>query len=192
VALLPDELIAGALQLRRSRRNFVDEIMDAVTASFDELHRWMVWCQTMPTREAMLTFLIEDESAFDADERWGYSLFECASGELVGSAGLRRTIASDTGALEIGYWVRSDRTRRGYASAAARALVDAGFANISIITKIRISMDATNEASAAVPRKLGFRSLGEVQREIAAEGHSGSSALWEMDRRTHDTQRAAT
>jgi RimJ/RimL family protein N-acetyltransferase len=160
--------------------------MDAVTVSFDELHRWMIWCQTIPTREEILAFLIEDEAAFDADERWGYSLFECASGELVGSAGLRRASATDTDAVEIGYWVRSDRTKRGYASTAAQAFVDAGIACIPGITKIRISMDPTNAASVAVPRKLGFRFIGEMPREVVVEGHSGSSALWEMDRQARD------
>jgi RimJ/RimL family protein N-acetyltransferase len=186
VALLPDQLSAGAIELRRSRTNFVDDIMDAVSTSFAELHRWMIWCQTMPTREAMLTFLQEDEAEFDADQRWGYSIFECASGELVGSAGLRRASVIDTDALEIGYWVRSDRTKRGYASTAARSLVDAGFTCVPNITKIRISMDAANAASAAVPRKLGFEFLGEVKREVVTEGHSGSSALWEIERRAHD------
>jgi RimJ/RimL family protein N-acetyltransferase len=182
VALLPDELTSGAIELRRSRTGFVDDIIDAVTLSYAELHRWMVWCQTMPTREAMLTFLGEDEGEFEADQRWGYSLFERASGELVGSAGLRRASGTEADVLEIGYWVRSDRTKRGFATTATRALVDAGFKYVPHVTRIRISMDAANEASAAVPRKLGFNFLGEVQREVVAEGHSGSSALWEMDR----------
>jgi RimJ/RimL family protein N-acetyltransferase len=47
-------------------------------------------------------------------------------------------------------------------------------------------MDAANAASAAVPRKLGFEFLGEVKREAVTEGHSGSSALWEIERRAHD------
>lgn len=187
MALLPDELSAGLIELRRSRTEFVDDIMDAVAVSFAELHHWMTWCQTMPTREGMVTFLQEDEAAFEADQRWGYSLFERASGELVGIAGLRRVSITDTDALEIGYWVRSDRTKRGYASTAARALVDAGFSFVPDIAKIHISMDATNAASASVARKLGFNFLGEVPREAVAEGHSGSSAIWEMDRRTHDT-----
>jgi RimJ/RimL family protein N-acetyltransferase len=186
MALLPEELPAGAIELRRTRTGFVDDIMNAVTVSFAELHRWMNWCQTMPTREEMLTILEEDEAGFDADQRWGYSLFECVSGELVGSIGMRRDAANDTDALEIGYWVRSDRTKRGYASTAAQSLVDAGFTLVPNITRICISMDAANVASAAVPRKLGFTFLGEVKREAVAEGYSGLSSLWEMERRTYD------
>lgn len=186
MALLPAELTAGPIELRRSRTDFVDDIVDAVTVSYAELHHWMVWCQTMPAREGILTFLQEDEAAFETDQRWGYSLFEGASGELVGSAGLRRASSTETDALEIGYWVRSDRTRLGYASTAARALVDAGFAYVPNIKRIRISMDVANVASAAVARKLGFNFLGEVPREVVAGGHSGSSAIWEMDRRTYD------
>jgi ribosomal-protein-serine acetyltransferase len=190
VAQLPEELSAGAIELHRSRSHFVDQIVDAVTVSFVELHHWMIWCQTMPTRETIITFLKEDEAVFEADQRWGYSLFESATGELVGGAGLRRASISETDTLEIGYWVRSDRTKLGYASTAAWALVDAGFGKVPHIKKIRISMDAANAASAGVPRKLGFTFLGEVPRDIVASGHSGSSAIWELDRGAYDDTRA--
>jgi RimJ/RimL family protein N-acetyltransferase len=182
MTLLPDQLGAGAIELRRSRPSYLDDVMSAVTLSYPELHRWINWCKSMPLRQDILKFLEEDERAFEVDEKWAYALFERDSGELVGSAGLRKVSAPATDGLEIGYWVRSDRTKLGYASAAAQALVDAGFAKMPGIKRMRISMDSANEASAAVPRKLGFRFLGNEKGELATEGHTGAGAVWELER----------
>ncbi len=189
MALLPEQLIGGDIELRRSRPSFLDDVMKAVALSYRELHRWMAWCQDMPLREDILKFLREDEVAFDGDERWGYALFERRSGELVGSAGLRKISERDREGLEIGYWVRSDRTKRGYATAAASALVEAGFASMQHVTRIRIGMDSANVASAAVPRKLGFAFLGDVEREKVAAGHTGSQSVWEIDRSSWNAAR---
>ncbi len=136
----------------------------------------------MPTREAMLTFLQQDERAFEGDDRWGYWIFESASGELVGNAGLRPMSHDFTDGLEIGYWVRSDRTKRGYATTAVQTFIDAAFATSDAADFIRISMDAANAASAAVPRKLGFAFLREERREPLAKGNTGSSMVFELER----------
>lgn len=67
------------------------------------------WADPMPTAEAEEAFLRDRMGAFDADEDWGYFLLEPDAGELLGGAGLH---PKTRGIVEIGYWVRSDRTGR--------------------------------------------------------------------------------
>ena len=157
-----------------------DGILAAVAASFPELHRWMPWAATMPTAAEMSTVLRAGEAAFDADREWSYVLVEPDSEEVVGSAGLHRR--SGPGTIEIGYWVRSDRTGRGYATTAAGALTDAAFTWIDHVEQVEIRMDRANRASAAVPPKLGFRLLGSESRELLAPAHSGGGLVWVLDR----------
>src|ERR1039458_2338591 len=102
--LLPDQLGAGALELRRSRPPYLDDVMSAVTLSYPELHRWINWCKSMPLREDILQFLEEDEQAFEVDEKWAYALFERDSGELVGNAGLRKVSSPPTDGPASGCW----------------------------------------------------------------------------------------
>jgi RimJ/RimL family protein N-acetyltransferase len=85
--------------------------MIAIAESFPELHRWIPWAATMPTRDALLTNLEEYDAKFESDSGWHYSLFEIDGGALVGEAGLRPAESEDD--LEIGYWVRTDRSGRG-------------------------------------------------------------------------------
>jgi RimJ/RimL family protein N-acetyltransferase len=136
----------------------------------------------MPTAEAELAVLQEGEASFDADTEWSYMLYELDSGELVGGAGLHQRAGPTV--VEIGYWVRTDRTGRGYATAAAGALTDAAFTHLAGIERVEIHMDQANLASAAVPRKLGYRLDREESREVLAPGHTGRGLVWVIDRPT--------
>jgi RimJ/RimL family protein N-acetyltransferase len=119
-------------------------------------------------------------AAFDADQEWSYFVIEPSTTELVGGSGLHRRAAPDT--VEIGYWVRSDRTNRGYATAAAAALAEAAFVYLPEVQHVEIHMDKANLASAAVPPKAGFRFEREEIRECLAPGHTGSGFVWVRDR----------
>lgn len=182
MSLLPDRVSNDQLELRRWSLEELDALLAAIAVSFNELHRWMIWAATMPTRSQMYDVITDDVTRFDNNERWQFFIFERATGELVGAAGLHRRGEFDE--LEIGYWIRSDRTGRGYATQAAGLLTTVAFDASSDIARVNISMDATNHASAAVPMKLGFIRQGEHDRDIIAPGHSGRGALWTMER--HD------
>jgi RimJ/RimL family protein N-acetyltransferase len=180
VAALPDDLFGDRLHLRRWSLGAIDEVAAAIEASFTELHTWMRWAATMPTHESLTALVREDIALFDADEHWSYWIRERDGGALVGGAGLNRRGVDDE--LEIGYWVRTDRTGRGYATEAARILTDAAFDADLGIASVKISMDRAHAASAAVPPKLGFRRDAEYERDIETPGHSGSGIAWVIDR----------
>jgi RimJ/RimL family protein N-acetyltransferase len=179
VALLPDHLDGGVIELHRARPEMSDAFYDATMVSFDELHQWMTWANELPTRAALAEFLVAAEVLFDRDEYWNYALVEKSTGEVVGSAGLH--VKDDPVSREIGYWVRSDRTRRGYATSAATALSEAAFRFLEI-DRVIIRMDRANVASASVPPKIGFRLLGEEDRPRETPGHTGTGLIWVRDR----------
>ena len=173
---LPEVLSAGAVELRRCRLDDLDALLDAIELSQPELARWLPWADPMPTADAERDFLVAQRSAFDEGKDWGYFLIEPSTGELVGGAGLH---PKEGGVAEIGYWVRSDRTGRGYATAAAGALTAAAFEYLPEVERVIIRMDQGNMASAAVPPKLGYRLAGEDPlREIVTSGHTGNGWIW--------------
>jgi len=180
MAMLPDVLPAGPVELRRWRPAYLEPLMEAVAASRPELRRWMAWAQTMPSQAEQSDILRAGEAAFDAGAEWNFLLFTPGEGEVVGGAGLHPRAGPER--IEIGYWVRSDRTGRGYATAAAGALAEAAFAHLGGIDRVEIRMDRANRASAAVPPKLGFRLVGHEARELLAPGHTGEGLIWALDR----------
>jgi ribosomal-protein-serine acetyltransferase len=179
MALLPDQLDGGHIELQRTRPAMSESLYDATVASFDELHRWMTWAKDVPTRAALAEFVNSAQTLFDRDEEWNYALVETSTGDVVGSAGLH--FKGDSRSREIGYWVRSDRTGRGYATGAAQALTEAAFRFLPI-DRVIIRMDKSNVASASVPPKSGFRLLGEEDRPLETPGHTGTGLIWVRER----------
>jgi RimJ/RimL family protein N-acetyltransferase len=180
MAALPDVVPADAVELRRSRTSHLAELMAAMQTSRAELTRWLPWADPFPTEDAELAFLRDQERAFDCDESYGYFLFDRESGELVGGIGLHR---KDERTAEIGYWVRSDCTGRGFATASAGALTEAAFRFLAAVDRVIIRMDQANYASAAVPRKLGFTLQGEdLSERVPSADRSGKGWLWAYHR----------
>ncbi len=180
MASLPDRLAAGPLDLHRWRAHHLHPLLDAVATSFSELHPWMPWAGTMPTVAEQREVLRAGEASFDADREWSYVLIETDSGQLVGAAGLHRRSGPRT--VEIGYWVRSDRTGRGYATEAGRALAEAALAHLPEVDRVEIRMDPANRASAAIPPKLGFRLVDADREGLAGTDRTRDFLVWVLDR----------
>ena len=103
-----------------------------------------------------------------------YGVF-VTDGRLVGALGLHRRVGP--GALEIGYWVHVDHTRRGIATASARR------PHRCRVRPVRYPADGDplrcrQLASAAVPAKLGYRLVGSEDHEPEAPGEEGRRLVW--------------
>ncbi len=160
----------------------IDQLLDAIEASQPELARWLPWADPMPTRTVELEIVTSAERAFAEDRDYAYFLIERASGDLVGCVGLH---PKAEGVVEIGYWVRSDRTGRGYATSAAGSLCRAAFTHLPDVAKVIIRMDQGNAASASIPPKLGFSLEGEeAVRDALTSGHTGKGWIWSARRST--------
>jgi RimJ/RimL family protein N-acetyltransferase len=80
-------------------------------------------------------------------------------------------------AIEIGYWTAAGHTRRGYAAAAAQALTSVAMA-LPGVRHVEIHCDEANIASAAIPRKLGYRLDRMEAHEREAPGEVGRRLIW--------------
>ncbi len=114
-------------------------------------------------------------------------MFDAAEAELLGGVGLYRRVGP--GALEIGYWVRSDRTGRGIATEAARALTGAAFATAGV-DRVEVHCDPRNAASAAVPGKLGYRHRETREGDARTpDGEPRATMIWELSAAEHAEQK---
>jgi RimJ/RimL family protein N-acetyltransferase len=120
----------------------------------------------------------------EADEMWDagtdyiYSVIAVAEGTLAGAIGLHRRIGD--GGIEIGYWIAAQYTRRGFATAAAEALTSVAL-TLPGVARVEIHCDEANTASAAIPRKLGYRLDRMVEHEPEAPGETGRRMIWVWD-----------
>ena len=177
----PPEIIEGpSLELRRVSAAYADALASAVSDSLPELRRFMDWAQDDPSTPGEFTeFLAASDREWDEDRAYGFHVFLAGTDELVGGCGLMRR--RGPGAIEIGYWIRSDHTGRGRATEAAAMLVEAAWA-FPDVCRIVIRHDSANLASGRVAEKLGFFEVDRVAVEITAEGESGIDVIRERFR----------
>jgi ribosomal-protein-serine acetyltransferase len=173
----PAETInAGELVLRRWEAAWAEPAAAAVRASLPDLTPFMPWATPEYDVEAARDFIAMSSEQWKAGEAFNYALFTPA-GELVGSAGLMTRMGP--GMLEIGYWVHSGHTGRGYATAAASALARVGL-SMPGIERVAIKHDVANAASGAVAAKAGFTEVGRVAHDRQAPGETGEDLVWEL------------
>lgn len=186
--ILPDWVDGDGVLLRRWLVTDAEALARAVTESQDHLRPWMAWMaqepMTLEQRRAMLRER-ERESLQGGDVMLGIFVGD----EVAGSCGLHRRRGPP--ALEIGYWVHPSFTGRGVATAVARLLTDAAF-SVPGIAHVEIHMDKANSASSGVPRRLGFRFLGETPDEATAPAEVGIDCAWRMDRARWQRQPGAS
>jgi RimJ/RimL family protein N-acetyltransferase len=155
---LPERIEGGGLVLRRWRAADAELLHEAVVDSVEHLRPWMPWLADEPKSVEQRTALIE---GWERDWEGGGDVVLAIvhDGVVAGGSGLHRR--RGPGALEIGYWLRPDFVGRGIVTTAARLLTTAAFA-VDGIERVEIWHELGNTASGAVPARLGFTAVGEV------------------------------
>ena len=87
----------------------------------------------------------------DGSGLWALELLD--TGEFIGDCGLAYQDVDSVRELEIGYHIHRDHRRKGFASEAAKACFEYGFANMDIERLISL-VDKTNVASEGVASRL--------------------------------------
>jgi RimJ/RimL family protein N-acetyltransferase len=136
-------------------------LKDAVDSSLDHLRPWMPWAHEDPQPlEAKVELLRGFRGRFDLGQDFVYGIFSADESEAVGGTGLHTRRGE--GVFEIGYWIRANRVGQGLCTEATAALTRVGF-ELGEVERIEIRVDPANEASLAIPRKLGFVNEGTMR-----------------------------
>jgi ribosomal-protein-serine acetyltransferase len=175
---LPETIDAGELLLKRWEPAYAEAAAKGVRNSLPQLKPFMPWAHDGYDVADSRSFIEQSAKEWAEGSAFYYAVFTKA-GELVGSCGLMTRMGADT--LEIGYWIHSGHTGRGYASAAAIAVSRVGLA-LPGIERMVIRHDAANPASGAVAAKAGFREVERVHRDPEAPGETGVDVFWERRR----------
>ncbi len=132
------------------------------------------WIPAHVATPAPLSALAERLSGFAADFAAGrgfrYALLTPDESQILGEADLfpraatGRVPLGEADHVELGYWLDAAVTGRGYATEAARALLDVA-ATVPGMTHAEIRCDRGNAPSAALPQRLGFHLAG-VEGEL--------------------------
>jgi RimJ/RimL family protein N-acetyltransferase len=101
-----------------------------------------------------------------------------ANGEMIGNGGIGRL---RTDGPEIGYAIGVDHWGNGYATEAARAVIDHAFTDLGF-EELRAGARVSNPASRRVLEKCGFQWTGVVLQRIRAINSSAPCDRFRLDR----------
>lgn len=161
---IPERLETRRLLLRPFTLADAPQLHAALAESQAELmaHLWFLpWVaeeQTLASAEARCR---RAQAAFLLRTDLAYLAFDIHTQALVGSAGLHRTDWS-VPKTEVGYWIRSSMTGRGYASEAVTALTHWALTGLGA-ARVELVTDADNAASRAVATRCGFALEGVLR-----------------------------
>jgi RimJ/RimL family protein N-acetyltransferase len=139
-------------------------LKEAIDSSLDQLRPWMPWARSEPQElSEKVALLRRFRGQFDLGTDFILGMFDADERHVVGGTGLHKRRSAD--ALEIGYWIRTSHAGRGLATESAASLTRVAF-ELCDVDRVEIRVDPANEASLAIPRKLGFAEEGMLRRRL--------------------------
>lgn len=178
---IPESIFTERLLLRCWKQDDAKELLPILKMNVEHLKDWIPERISSPVppadlRKRLNSFIID----FDNEKEFRYAIFSIDEKTLLGEVSLfprsdtKRVKLKDADRVEIGYWLRSDITGRGYATEASKAMIDLSI-SILKMKRIEIRCDADNLPSAAIPKKLGFI-LAETK-----EGADPNKMVWYLE-----------
>lgn len=175
----PDQIETDRLILRRFHRRDVSSLEESVRSSLADLNEWLPWAHMDYTRDDAVAFVRDSVQAWREEKAFDFAIRPREDPERhLGNISIWQT--SRTGRIgEIGYWVRTDLTGRGYATEATRALMRVGFEVLGL-HKVTLRIAVGNRGSERVAEKLGFTAEGLLREELLIRGNWMNHTLYSM------------
>ncbi len=149
----PTELSDGTIAIRTYQPSDVHPYFEAARESIAEVSRHLPWLHPEYSIEEARTWIEKMIPRFwEQQSEYHFVITEIATGSILGGCGLDQVNWGNQIA-NLGYWVRTSRTRKGVATAASKLLVRFGFEHLRL-KRIDVVTSIDNIASARVAEKL--------------------------------------
>lgn len=167
----PEEFYTERLHIRIPNPGDGKVVHEAIQASREELKPWMPFAQKEQTVEELEANIREAHAQFLKREDLRLHIFHKETGEFIGSSGLHR-MNWDVPKFEIGYWIDTRHSGKGYMSEAVQGITDFAFRELKA-RRVEIRVDSRNTKSRRIPERLGFTLEGILKNDDLAEDGSG-------------------
>ena len=166
---IPDSISAGGrITLVPVEPSQAKGLYEAIVESTAELSPWMEWVHPDYSIADTGRWVTLCRKAWETDSSFGFTIVEQQTSQILGGC----SISIDRPAHRngsIGYWIRTSRTKQGFASEAAALLAQFGFAQLGLI-RIEIYVAVGNIASQRVAQKVGALREGVLRNRLLILG----------------------
>lgn len=165
----PTEFYTERLLIRLPKPGDGKVVHQAMQASIHELKPWMPFAQKEPSEEETEVNIRKAYVNFFNREDLRLLIFHKDTGEFIASSGLHR-INWAVPKFEIGYWIDSRFSGKGYMTEAVQAIANFAFVKLKA-RRVEIRCDSKNTKSRRIPEKLGFELEGILKNDdFSADG----------------------
>ena len=163
------EIITENLVLRKYEIAFAPMLFEAaIESKGGDFSHWMPWCHENYTMEESEDFIAKSIENWNNQTEYDYAIFDAQDETFLGGVSLN-LLNRERGSANLGYWVRTNRQKRGIAQAAARLLAKTGFEDLEL-NRIEIAMAIENYASQKTAEKSGATREGTLRKLLSIGG----------------------
>jgi RimJ/RimL family protein N-acetyltransferase len=178
---IPDSISdGGRIALVPVEARLTKGLYDAIVESRAELSPWMEWMHpdySMAETEQWVTHCLK---AWETDSSFGFTVVEHETSQILGGCSITMDRPAHRNG-SLGYWIRTSRTKQGFASEAATLLAQFGFAQLGLI-RIEIFVAAGNIASQCVAEKVGALREGLLRNRLLIRGEPRDAYVFSLIR----------
>lgn len=164
--------------LRPLQREDRDEVYGAVMESVAEISPWLPWCHPAYSPGETAAFIESTIQAWASQVHFNFGIFDSADGAFCGTISLNHIVRQNLYG-NIGYWVRTGRTKRGLASRAVRLVARYAF-DVVGLKRVEIAAIPENLASRRVAEKAGATLETILRNRIVMHGRPYPAALYSL------------
>jgi RimJ/RimL family protein N-acetyltransferase len=157
-------LADGPLLLRPYLAGDADAVFEAALESIVKVNPWLSWCHPGYTKGESKSWIKTCRTSWAQGTAYEFAIIDNADGGFLGGCGLNNINAAYKMA-NLGYWVRSGRTKHGIATGAARIVARFGFQALGL-NRIEIIAAVENKASQRVAEKAGAKREAVLRNRI--------------------------
>jgi ribosomal-protein-serine acetyltransferase len=168
----------GTILLRPHRLEDCDAMYAAVMESIPEISPWLPWCHAGYSRDETVAFIKVAGAAWDDRSHYPFAILAATDGAFLGGIAINH-IAKPNRLANVGYWVRTSRTRQGIASAAVRLVSQYAFGTLGF-TRLEIACLPTNTSSRRVAEKVGAKLEAMARNRLVMHGVAYAAAVYSL------------
>jgi len=172
------QLTSGSVLLRPYRLSDVDAVYEAVLESKAELSPRMYWYHPGYSIEEARTWVESCDEAWERESEYRFAITDSGSGVFLGSCALT-IVNREFGVAEIGYYVRTNRTKQGVATTAVSLVIQFGFNKLKL-NRMEIVIMVDNAASQRVAEKAGAIREGILRNRIIVREKAYNAVLFSL------------
>jgi ribosomal-protein-serine acetyltransferase len=155
----------------------MDEVAAAVRESLPELSQWFPWAHAEYSAKDAVAWARVTQEARATGAAYEFAIVD-PDGRHAGGCGVNRIQRLD-GVANLGYWLRTSVTGRGFASAAVREVVRWTFANTAL-HRLEIVAAITNVRSQRVAERVGAHRDAVLRKRTIVNGATSDAVLYSI------------